>query len=224
MTMPTSAKRRSLLQFLGTAPLVAGLTVEGASAAGAHAAASVGAAAAGKAYQPKFFTAHEWQTVRMLTDLILPKDERSGSATDAGVPEFMDFIMTDPAVDDRSREARQVSMRGGLAWLDNQSRERSGKTFVAATDAERIQLLDAVAYWKGDDPEEYEDHPTDKRVLPMAPWPGVLQFVPRPHGFGLLQQQDGRRRHRLHWQHRLQLDGPAAGSDEEARRVASRPG
>jgi gluconate 2-dehydrogenase gamma chain len=174
MTMPTSAKRRALLQFVGTAPLVAGLTVEAAFAAGAHAAAALGAAAAGKVYEPKFFTAHEWQTVRLLADAILPKDERSGSASDAGVPEFMDFIMTDPAVDDRSREARQVSMRGGLAWLDNQSRQGSGKAFVAATEAERTKLLDAVAYWKGDDPEEYEDHPTDKRVLPMAHGPAFF--------------------------------------------------
>src|ERR1044072_1464861 len=42
--------------------------------------------------QPKQFTAHEWETVRLLVDLTLPKDERSGSATDAGVPEFMDFM------------------------------------------------------------------------------------------------------------------------------------
>ncbi|HEX6938248.1 MAG TPA: hypothetical protein VF158_02460, partial [Longimicrobiales bacterium] len=45
------------------------------------------AARAGRAYAPKFFTPHEWETVRLLADMILPADERSGSATDAGVPE-----------------------------------------------------------------------------------------------------------------------------------------
>ena len=51
--------------------------------------------------------------MRVLVDLIIPKDERSGSATDAGVPEFMDFMMID-------QPARQTAMRGGLAWLDRE--------------------------------------------------------------------------------------------------------
>ena len=49
----------------------------------------------------------------MLVDIVIPKDERSGSATDAGVPEFMDFIMGD-------EPGRQLAMRGGLAWLDRE--------------------------------------------------------------------------------------------------------
>src|SRR3990172_12294508 len=77
----------------------------------------------GQAYQPRFFTAHEYQTVRALVDLIIPKDDRSGSATDAGVPEFMDFIVGD-------QTSRQTAMRGGLAWLDTECRERFGKAFV----------------------------------------------------------------------------------------------
>ena len=61
-----------------------------------------------RAFKPKFFTAHEYATVRVLVDLIIPQDERSGSATDAGVPEFMDFMMID-------QPRRQIAMRGGLA-------------------------------------------------------------------------------------------------------------
>ena len=61
-------------------------------------------------YRPKFFTAHEYATVVVLVDLIIPRDERSGSATDAGVPEFMDFMMVD-------QPRRKVAMRGGLpSW------------------------------------------------------------------------------------------------------------
>ena len=59
--------------------------------------------------------------MRVLVDLIIPKDERSGSATDAGVPEFMDFMMLD-------QPARQVGMRGGLAWLDVECQKRFDKT------------------------------------------------------------------------------------------------
>ena len=59
-------------------------------------------------YEPKNFTAREWETVRLLVDLVIPKDERSGSATDAGVPEFMDFMLgDDPDL--------QTPLRGGLA-------------------------------------------------------------------------------------------------------------
>ena len=92
----------------------------------------------GGEYEPKFFTPHEWETVRMLVDIVIPRDERSGSATDAGVPEFMDFVMTD-------RPEGQTAMRGGLAWLDTECRRRFGKPFVAGAEAERTQVLDDIA-------------------------------------------------------------------------------
>ncbi len=92
-------------------------------------------------YEPKNFTAREWETVRLLVDLVIPKDERSGSATDAGVPEFMDFMLgDDPDL--------QTPLRGGLAWLDHECDDRYGKTFVTCTDAERTALLDDIAWPK----------------------------------------------------------------------------
>jgi gluconate 2-dehydrogenase gamma chain len=97
-------------------------------------------------YEPKNFTAHEWETVRLLVDLIIPKDERSGSATDAGVPEFMDFMLGD----DRDL---QTPVRGGLAWLDHECDDRYGKTFVTASAAERAALLDDIAWPKKAKPE-----------------------------------------------------------------------
>src|SRR6267378_5743970 len=97
-------------------------------------------------FAPAFFTPHEWETVRMLADLVIPKDERSGSATDAGVPEFMDFMMND-------RADGQIPMRGGLAWLDAECYDRNGKTFVGSTDAERTVVLDDVAWPKKAKPE-----------------------------------------------------------------------
>lgn len=90
----------------------------------------------------KFFTSQEYETVRLLADLIIPRDERSGSATDAGVPEFMDFMMADQ---DTLPEAR-IAMRGGLAWTDAECRRRFGKRFVDCTDSERIALLDDIAW------------------------------------------------------------------------------
>jgi hypothetical protein len=97
------------------------------------------AAAAGKAYKPKFFSAHEYATIVALGDLIIPKDDRSGSASDSGAPEFIDHIVS-------VQPERQVAARGGLVWLDTECRRRFDKTFLAATDAERRQVLDDIAY------------------------------------------------------------------------------
>jgi hypothetical protein len=99
------------------------------------------AQAAGPAFVPAFFTAHEYETVRMLVDYIIPKDARSGSATDAGVPEFMDFILNE-------QKGMQIPMRGGLAWLDTECRERFAQSFLTAGDNQRRQVLDDIA-WPG---------------------------------------------------------------------------
>src|SRR5687767_8733866 len=128
----TTLDRRGMLRLLASAPLAAGFAWTAAEAQEAHhlALAARQAAAAGAAFTPKFFTPHEYETVRVLVDLIIPRDERSGSATDAGVPEFMDFIVLDQAT-------RQTAMRGGLAWLDLECQKRFDKTFLDCGNAER---------------------------------------------------------------------------------------
>jgi gluconate 2-dehydrogenase gamma chain len=93
----------------------------------------------GVAYAPKFFTAAEYRTAGIVADMIIPRDDRSGSATDAGVPEFMDFMMID-------RPNNQKWMRDGLAWLDAQSNSRFGKPFADATVPQREQILNDIAW------------------------------------------------------------------------------
>jgi hypothetical protein len=95
-----------------------------------------------QSYAPKFFTTSEWRLVRMLSDYVIPRDARSGSATEAKVPEYMDFLLADR----EASEASKVAMRGGLAWLNQESRRRFGAGFVAATDARRRQILDDIAF------------------------------------------------------------------------------
>ena len=97
------------------------------------------AAAEGTPFAPKFFTPAELRTARILGDLIIPRDERSGSASDAGVPEFMDFMMID-------RPAGQKWMRPGLAWMDSQSNTRFGKPFADATQSQREAILNDIAW------------------------------------------------------------------------------
>lgn len=142
--------RRQILQQLGTAAAFAAgfsWTAEDVDAASdlAQATRAPGARfGAAPAFQPKFFTPHEWETVRMLVDAIIPRDEQSGSATDAGVPEFMDFILIDePRLAEET--SRQTAMRGGLAWIDLECQRRFDKTFVACAEAERTALLDDIS-------------------------------------------------------------------------------
>lgn len=137
----TTLDRRGMLRLLASGPVAAGFAWTEAEAQQAHhlAKAAQAAAQAGTAFTPKFFTPHEWATVRVLVDIIIPKDERSGSATDAGVPEFIDFIVMD-------QELRQTAMRGGLAWLDRECQGRFDKTFLDCTGQERTAVLDDIAW------------------------------------------------------------------------------
>ena len=94
----------------------------------------------------KFFTAHELATVSVLCDIIIPKDDKSGSATDAKVPDFIDFMMND-------RPEHQTQMRGGLKWIDIQSLKRHEKPFKDCSATQQIELVDMIAYPKKAKPE-----------------------------------------------------------------------
>jgi hypothetical protein len=110
-----------------------------AEAARAHEQSQQARRDAAARYTPTFFTPREYATVGVLVDLIIPRDERSGGATDAGVPEFMDFLMVDDP-------ARQTAMRGGLALVDRLCEQRFTKRLLECSDAERRQLLDDLAF------------------------------------------------------------------------------
>lgn len=133
-------KRREMVELLALAPMAAAFSWTDDELERARSLAA-GAREAGKQFAPEFFTEHEYATVRALVDLIIPRDERSGSATDAGVPEFMDFIVNDQA-------GRQTAMRGGLAWLDAECLERFDLAFVDCAPAEQTAVLDDIA-WPG---------------------------------------------------------------------------
>jgi hypothetical protein len=160
--------RRSALRLIGTAPLAVAFTLgtREAAAAAEHAATAVKAAAKGQAYVPKFFKPEEWRIVRLLADTIIPKDERSGSASDAGVPEFIDYLMNDPTDTDLQRERRQTAMRGGLAWINNVCERRFSHGFADSSEEERKAVLDEIAFTHDEREEEAEmREPKDLRVV-----------------------------------------------------------
>jgi hypothetical protein len=130
--------RREIVAMLAVAPLLK-LPPDAARRAREAVLQAQRQAAGGTPYAPTFFTPHEYDTVKILADLIIPADERSGSATDAGAPEFMDFILT-------TYPDSQPAIRGGLAWLDNECRDRFGKLFTASPPVERTAILDDIAW------------------------------------------------------------------------------
>ncbi len=139
LPLPAALSRREAVCVLAVASLATALGVTPAVAERAVRAAQ-GLRRAGPAPDLRFFTSHEWEAVRILVDLIIPRDERSGSATDAGVPEFLDFVLAEGPEDGRT------AVRGGLAWLDTECRRRFTKTFAACADAERMAVLDDIAW------------------------------------------------------------------------------
>jgi len=87
----------------------------------------------------KFFTDHEFATISILADIIIPKDEKSGSATEAKVPDFIEFIVKD-------MPTHQVPMKGGLRWLDMQCLKQFEKTFRSCTSPQQLEIVDQIAY------------------------------------------------------------------------------
>lgn len=93
-----------------------------------------------------FFTDHEMATITILSDIIIPKDDVSGSASDADVPEFIEFIVKD-------MPSHQTPMRGGLRWLDMQCLKRYEKPFKDCSKDQQMQMVDEIAWPKKAKPE-----------------------------------------------------------------------
>lgn len=104
-----------------------------------------------------FFTPEEMATITILGDIIIPRDEVSGSASDAKVPEFIEFIVKD-------LPEHQIPMRGGLRWLDMQCLNRFGQPFKDCTRPQQIQVVDDIAY-------------TDPKKVKPGMAPGVTFFT-----------------------------------------------
>jgi gluconate 2-dehydrogenase gamma chain len=95
---------------------------------------------AGK-YTPKYFSAHQYETLTLLCDTIIPKDERSGGAVEAGAPEFIDLLTSE-------NPEFQLDLGGGLSWLDNTCTDRYGKPYLECTPEQRKEILELIAYRK----------------------------------------------------------------------------
>lgn len=92
-------------------------------------------------YTPKYFSASQYATLTALCDLMIPKDERSGGAIEAGAPEFIDLLTSE-------NEKYQLRLGGGLFWLDGYCTDHYGKVFLDCSGEQRKEVLDLIAFRK----------------------------------------------------------------------------
>ncbi|MBV8550726.1 MAG: gluconate 2-dehydrogenase subunit 3 family protein [Acidobacteriaceae bacterium] len=147
-TQKETVSRRNLFQIIGSVPALAAVTADAAAAQThdhAHMAAAVQETAAKGPYKRQIFDDHQWQTVHVLCDLIIPADESGPGASDAGVPEFLDDWIAFRTEQD-GNENLKAQIFGGLMWLDRESNEKFEKPFAEASADQQKQLLDRVAY------------------------------------------------------------------------------
>lgn len=95
---------------------------------------------AGK-YTPKYFGARQYDTLTSLCDTIIPKDEKSGGAVEAGAPEFIDLLTSENG-------EFQLALGGGLMWLDHYCTDHYEKSYLECTPEQRKEVIDLIAYRK----------------------------------------------------------------------------
>jgi gluconate 2-dehydrogenase gamma chain len=129
--------RRDALRQLGIGVTA---TVSLEAAQHAHETVALQKTAAKGEYAPKYLTAHEYQTLRRLADIIMP------GSLDAGAPEFIDYLSS------QNKEMGEI-YTGGIFWIDTEMKRRHGAAFVDAKPAEQTALLDLIAYRRNSTPE-----------------------------------------------------------------------
>src|SRR5437773_12368665 len=92
-------------------------------------------------YTPKYFSASPYATLLFLCDTIIPQDERSGGAAEAGAPEFIDLLTS-------QNPEFQLKLGGGLFWLDGTCTDRYGKVFMEYAPEQKKEILDLIAFRK----------------------------------------------------------------------------
>jgi gluconate 2-dehydrogenase gamma chain len=92
-------------------------------------------------YTPKYFSPHQYETLTNLCETIIPKDEKSGGAIQAGAPEFIDLLTSE-------NDEYQLTFGGGLMWLDNFCADQYGTTFLGSTPPQQKEILDLIAFRK----------------------------------------------------------------------------
>jgi gluconate 2-dehydrogenase gamma chain len=137
--------RRDALRRLGLVLAATGF-VDRAAAQEVHQMADEARAASGGMYSPKALSAHDYETLKRLTDLIIPVENGAPGALAAGAAAWIDMMASENA------ELKGIYTKG-LGWLDTTMVQRGQKDFVSAPPARQTELLDLIAYRRNQTPE-----------------------------------------------------------------------
>ena len=139
--MAKSISRRDVLRTLGMGAMAGSVlrVIPMQAAEYAHKTVQAEKAAAPGGYTPKFFSPHQYKTLQALCDTIIPAEDGSGGAIEAGAPEFIDLLTSE-------NPEYQLKLGGGLMWLDSTCTDRYGKVFVECASEQQKQMLDQIAY------------------------------------------------------------------------------
>jgi len=153
--------RRQILRYIGIASVAS--TFPGfrqwafACSHDEHTVATALAQTPAPPYQPLFLSSENFRLVEHLTEMIIPADDSPG-AKQAGVAEFIDFMLANRvsvtaeedarSVEDRLRQgtAAQIQFEGGLNWLNARSKSEHQRVFMDCTPAQQVALLEELAY------------------------------------------------------------------------------
>jgi hypothetical protein len=152
-------ERREILRFIGIAS-VAG-TFPGFSrwafACAQDHTQSTTSQVASDSYKPLFFSPQHYRMVGHIAEMIIPEDDTPG-AKQAGVAEFIDFMVANRVPVSASRDVRstqdaiemgneaQNRFLAGLDWMNARSKSEFGREFMDCTPEQQNSLMEELAY------------------------------------------------------------------------------
>jgi gluconate 2-dehydrogenase gamma chain len=142
-----SISRRDLIKSLSLTAAAGSMlrVVPLAAAETAHRMVSAHKAASSSGeYVPNFFREHQYETLQALCQALIPADQESGGAIEAGAPEFLDLLSSE-------NKDLQLQLGGGIMWLDATCMERYGQTYLQCAPGQQTEMLDLIAFRKNAD-------------------------------------------------------------------------
>jgi len=154
-----SIERREILRYIGMAAVAAsfpGFSRWAFACPNDHS-QPVATLPQSHSYTPLFFSPEQFRMVEHLAEMIIPEDETPG-ARQAGVAEFIDFMLANRVPVSTSRDIRstadaveagneeQTRFVAGLGWMNARGQALFRHEFMQCSSEEQNDLLEELAY------------------------------------------------------------------------------
>jgi hypothetical protein len=140
MSNDETITRRTALKIIGVGVGVASVPNVFAQHPHAHTGVEMVAPADAETQsQLRFFTATEMTSISLMSDLIIPADEQSPGAKDAGVPAFIDLMVSESSVETKNL------WRNGLSAIDQLCKKEFGNGFGTLSSEQQVATLKLIS-------------------------------------------------------------------------------